>query len=383
MNAVVEGRGNKPAGPLDASVLPTGVRARMVEGVNGLDMHILEAGAADRPCLLLLHGFPELAFSWRGVMAPLAEAGFYVVAPDQRGFGRTTGWDGRYEGDVASFRNLNLVEDLLSLLRALDVGQVEAVVGHDLGAAIAGYCALTRPEVFARVVMMSAPFTGAPSPPYLGPAALDAALAALSPPRKHYTHYYSGAAADAEMGGAPQGLHDFLRAYFHVKSGDWAGNAPYPLAARTAEELAKLPAYYVMAREAGMAETVRPFMPSPAEIAACAWMPEEAMAVFAAEYARTGFQGGLQWYRVRTDPDHAAELAPLAGRQIEVPAWFIAGDRDWGIHQTPGALAAMRDKVCTRMEGVHLIPGAGHWVQQENPHAVVRLLLDFLEPGRV
>jgi len=363
--------------PLATERLPAGMTSRIIEGVNGLDMHVLEAGDPECPCLLLLHGFPELAFSWRAVMAPLADAGFYVVAPDQRGFGRTTGWDRRYDGDVASFRHLNLVTDVLALLRALKVRQCAAVVGHDLGAAIAGYCALIRPDVFARVAMMSAPFTGAPHPPFAGPTPLDTALAALTPPRKHYTHYYSTPAAGPEMLHSREGVHEFLRAYFHVKSGDWPGNAPFPLAERTAAELARLPTYYVMERDKGMAETVRPFMPTPAQIAACRWMPDEAMAVFAGEYGRTGFQGGLKWYRVRTGPEHSAELSLFAGKRIDIPACFIAGERDWGVHQAPGALDAMR-KLCAQMGEIQLVPGAGHWVQQEDPQAVTSLLLEFL-----
>src|SRR6185503_5154786 len=97
--------------PLEKNVLPGGIRARFVNDVNGLTMHVLEAGfePKGRPCVLLLHGFPELAYSWRKEMLPLAQAGFHVVAPDQRGYGRTTGWDGEYDGDVGSFRMLNLV----------------------------------------------------------------------------------------------------------------------------------------------------------------------------------------------------------------------------------------------------------------------------------
>ncbi len=109
-------------GVLDDATLPAGIAARFVDNGNGLRMHVLEAGheahgrPPGRPCLLLLHGFPELAYSWRKIMAPLTEAGFHVVAPDQRGYGRTTGWDGAYDGDVGSFRMLSLVRDTLGLL---------------------------------------------------------------------------------------------------------------------------------------------------------------------------------------------------------------------------------------------------------------------------
>jgi len=123
--------------PLAADVLPAGIRARFVEGVNGLRVHLLEAGRPEHPCVLLLHGFPELAYSWRKVMPALAAAGFHVIAPDQRGYGRTTGWDPAYDGDLASFRLMNLVRDTVGLLAALGRPSVAAVVGHDFGASVA------------------------------------------------------------------------------------------------------------------------------------------------------------------------------------------------------------------------------------------------------
>jgi len=136
--------------PLENAVLPAGIRSRFVDGVNGLRMHVLEAGfeEKDRPCILLLHGFPELAYSWRKLMVPFAAAGFHVVAPDQRGYGRTTGWDADYDGDLAPFRLLNLARDALGLVSALGHRSVAAVVGHDFGAPVAAWCALVRPDVF-------------------------------------------------------------------------------------------------------------------------------------------------------------------------------------------------------------------------------------------
>jgi len=126
-----------------------------------------------------------------------------------------------------------------------------------------------------------------------------------------------------------------------------------------------------------MAETVAPHMPSHAEIAANRWLPERELAVYAAEYGRTGFQGGLQWYRVRTSGRFDAEAQVFSGRRIEVPSVFIAGASDWGVHQVPGALDRMQESACARMTGVHQVPGAGHWVQQEQPEEVTRLLLEF------
>src|SRR5215472_7652365 len=154
--------------PLDSAALPAGVGARFVPGVNGLRVHVLEAGRAprERPLILLLHGFPEIAYSWRKTMLPLAESGFRVVAPDLRGYGRTTGWSADYDGDLHRFGILNAVRDVLALAFALGQRSVAAVVGHDFGASVAAWCALVRPDVFRSVVLMSAPFAGPPALPF-------------------------------------------------------------------------------------------------------------------------------------------------------------------------------------------------------------------------
>jgi len=375
---------------LSTATLPSAIRSRFVKDVNGLAIHVLEAGFEERgrPCVLLLHGFPELAYSWRKVMEPLAAAGFHVIAPDQRGYGRTTGWDADYDGDLASFRLLNLVRDAMGLVSALGHRSVAAVIGHDFGSPVAAYCALARPDVFRSVVLMSAPFAGPPALPFgtandaprqRAPAGgLHTALAALDRPRKHYQWYYSTRPANDDMRNCLQGVHAFLRAYYHHKSADWPGNQPFPLSAWSADELAKLPTYYVMDLDKNMAETVAAEMPSAAQIAACAWLPDDELSVYSAEYGRTGFQGGLQWYRCRTSGNHNAELEVFSGRTIDVPSCFIAGKSDWGVRQSPGAFERMQGIACTRMMGCHLLDGAGHWVQQEQPAEVSRLLLQFL-----
>ena len=377
--------------PLETETLARGVRSRFARNINSLDMHMLEAGfeAKGRPLVLLLHGFPELAYSWRKVMLPLAAAGFHVVAPDQRGYGRTTGWDADYDGDLGSFRILNAVRDAFGLVSALGYREVALVAGHDFGASVAAWCALARPDVFRSVALMSAPFAGPPALPFdtvsnpqpQGSPSPDIheELAKLSRPRKHYQWYYSTRPANADMRYCPQGVHAFLRGYFHYKSADWTDNKPYPLQSWTAGELAKMPTYYIMDLDKNMAETVAAEMPSTAQIATCRWLPENELAVYSAEYERTGFQGGLQWYRSRTEGRFDSELQLFSGRSIDVPSIFIAGKSDWGTYQRPGNFERMQRSACTRMLGCHLIDGAGHWVQQEQPERVSELLIDFLQ----
>ena len=384
--------------PLDPATLPPGIRSRFVAEINGLRMHVLEAGfaAAGRPLVLLLHGFPEIAYSWRKVMLPLAEAGFHVVAPDQRGYGRTTGWDSDYDGDLGQFRLLNAVRDALGLVAVLGYPSVAAVVGHDFGASVAAWCAVVRPDVFRSVALMSAPFAGPPELPFdtdknprqpeTGPrdtTGIHEALAALERPRKHYQWYYSTRPANAEMWHCKEGVHAFLRAYFHHKSADWKENRPFPLKSWSAGELAKMPTYYIMDLADDMPAGVAKAMPSASEIAACRWLPDSELAVYAAEYQRNGFQGGLNWYRARTTGRYDSELQLFSGRTIDVPSLFVSGKSDWGVYQRPGSFERMQATVCTRMQGCHLIDGAGHWVQQEQPKIVSELLIDFLrQPGR-
>src|SRR6266481_9497616 len=225
--------------PYGNGTLAPGIRSRAVSNVNGMTVHVLEAGfeRSGRPAVLLLHRFPELAYSWRKVMLPLAAAGYHVIAPDQRGYGRTLGWDDSFDADPDQFRTLNMVRDAVGLVYALGYREVAGIVGHDAGSPVAAWSALVRPDVFRTVTMMSSPFAGVPSlpfntangapPPRLAQTddELDAELAKLNPPRKYYQNYQRTRGANDDMLHAPQGLHAFFRAYYFYKSADWKDNS--------------------------------------------------------------------------------------------------------------------------------------------------------------
>ncbi|MCJ1404643.1 hypothetical protein MMC11_007869 [Xylographa trunciseda] len=246
--------------------LPPPLSERYItSSASELSFHILEAGAKGNPLILLVHGFPELGYSWRKCMPGLAKAGYYTVAVDQRGYGRTTGWDTSSfdEVDLGTFSVSNLVRDLVVLVHALGYRQVDCIVGHDFGSVTASLCALTRPDFFHKVVLMSHPFKGSPTLPFDVSSRTESTpkrdihhdLANLPNPRKHYKWYYSTRDANTEMASS-DGLREFLRGYFYLKSADWAGNNPRPLDAWTAEELAKMPLYYIMPLNSGMRESV-------------------------------------------------------------------------------------------------------------------------------
>ncbi len=376
--------------PYPSGTLDPAIRCHRVDNGNGLSCHVLEAGDPTDPCVLLLHGFPELAYSWRHIMLPLARAGYHVLAPDQRGYGQTTGSDDRFDGDVASFRLVNLVRDAIGVLFAFNHAKAACVVGHDFGSSVAAWCAVIRPDLCSSVVLMSAPFSGTPPIPLPGAGAAGSgiatidhqALAALDPPRKHYQWYYSTAAANDNMQHCPQGVSAFMRAYYHHKSADWQDNKPYPLDSWSARQLGQLPLYYVMHESAGMAETVAPEMPDEAFTRDHRWLTDDELAVYADAFSRTGFQGGLNWYRCGTNGADYAELQTFSGLTIDIPSMFIAGASDWGVHQKPGSFEAMQGTACTDMIACHLLEGAGHWVQQEQPQAVAEALCDFLTEVR-
>ena len=372
----------------------TALRERQVtSSASDLSYHIIEAGNKGSPLLILLHGFPELAYSWRKIMPSLALAGYYVVAFDQRGYGQTTGWDTRpyHEVDLSTFAQTALVRDVIVLTYRLGYQAVDCIIGHDFGCVPASLCALIRPDMFKKVVLMGHPFLGTPTLPSISSEGetkasqnhpqpdLHEELAKLPQPKKHYRWYYSTSSATAEMS-PTSGLKDFLRGYFHLKSAD-AHNDPKPIAALTATELDQLPSYYIMPLHLGMRETVSQAM-TPEEISnmqqkSQRWLPDSDLQVYVDAFAQTGFQGGLNWYRVSTDLSLQRELNIYAGKKLEVPCLYMVGTKDWLLHQTVNTVDRMK-QACLRFHGPVMVEDAGHWLQQEQPEIVAKEVLKFL-----
>ncbi|KAL8694706.1 MAG: hypothetical protein Q9218_000717 [Villophora microphyllina] len=370
--------------------LPPALRERQLSGSpTTLSYHLIEAGTEGSPLLILLHGFPELAYSWRKLIPLLAEAGYYVVAYDQRGFGRTTNWDTRpfHQADLNTFTQTTLRNDVVALVERLGYQRVDCVIGHDFGCVPAHLCALSRPDMFKKAVIMGHPFFGIATPeekanpsPFDPPPGLQEDLTKLPQPKKHYKHYYSTAEASPEMS-PPSGMKDFLRGYFHLKSGDPLNNDLQPIKSMTAQELSKLPPYYLMPLHLGMRDTIAQSM-TEEETANMhqkqpCWLSESDLQVYADEWARTGFQGGLNWYRVATNAElMQKDLRGLEGKKIEIPCLYMVGTKDWILHQNVDTVERMR-KACTRFEGPVMVEGAGHWVQQEQPERVAKEVVRF------
>lgn len=329
----------------------------------------------------------------------LAKQGYYVVAPDQRGYGRTTGWDTRSyaEVDLRTFAPTNLVRDVIVLVNALGYTRVRCVVGHDFGAVPAAFSSLTRPDMFESLVLLSHPFAGVPPLPLNTANMSEAERNKLKKPDawqvahqdlakmnlKHYQKYYSTAPANDDMVKSAQGLDAFIRGYFHLKSASWAGNHPAPLQSVSAGELAKMPWYYIMPADKTMAEAVAQLMEATEkrdELASEAWFPDDEVAIYAAEFGRTGFQGGLNWYRIFSEAaKNAWDQDIFAGKKIDIPCSYASGAQDWGTYQKPGSLDKMvQGKACSDFRGVTLTDGAGHFMPQEAPEATAEVILNLV-----
>jgi pimeloyl-ACP methyl ester carboxylesterase len=305
---------------------------------NGIHIHFAAQGTG--PLVLLCHGFPEGWYSWRGQLAALASAGYHAVAPDMRGYGRSAA-----PPDIASYSILDIVGDMIGLVSAL--GEKQAIiVGHDWGANIAWHAALFRPDVFPAVAALSVPFRQrGPAPPLhmLRKAGLSS---------HYWFHFQEPGVAEAEFERDPRTA---LRRVLYSISGD---------APRETRELTLLPG------KGWLANTLDPErLPD--------WLTDPDLDHMAAEFSRSGFRGGLNWYR---NIDRNWELtAPWAGAVIRQPALFIAGSVDPVITSGSGAAAVLAlPATAPGLRRKLLIEGAGHFVQQERPRMVNEAVLEFL-----
>lgn len=390
-----------------------GIRQRHIDLTSepscGLNIFVLEAGDPSNPLILLFHGYPELAYTWRKVILPLASHGFHVVAPDSRGYGRTTGWDtsSYAHTDLHQFTQLQLVLDTIALARALGHETAALVVGHDFGASAASGCAIARPDLFRAAVFISHVPSGPIGLPALAggvaaaaPAALKApeagecsktasrdpdvhtSLARREKPLKHYQWYNSTANAAKDWQAPPQGLRAFLRGYVHLKSHVWKGNAVGMgrLTGWTADQLARMPGYYIMPLDATMPQVVESDMRGEDSSLTEAFVSDAELDVFVQEFSRTGFQGMLNWYRSSTDARNVnSQMAIFAGQKFAVPVTYIGGVADWGNYQRPGALEGLESgKSATDYRGTRIFAGAGHWPQTEIPDTLCDEIIKFL-----
>ena len=314
------------------------VTHRTVE-TNGIRMHLAEAGAG--PPVVLCHGFPESWYSWRHQLSALAEAGFRPVAPDMRGYGRTD----RPEA-IDQYTLLHLVGDMVGLLDALGVDRA-VIAGHDWGAPVAWHAALLRPDRFRAVIGLSVPYRprGAVRPTTVMPQTDDAVFYQL--------YFQTPGVAEAELG---RDIGQTIRSILYSASGD-APPAVGPIG--------------MVPRQAGLLAR----MANPSSLPS--WLSEADVAFYTDEFARTGFSGGLNWYR---NIDRSWELlAPFAGARVMVPALYVAGDRDLvvrfpGMDQLLPNLSRFAPQLC----GTIMLPGCGHWTQQERAAEVNTAMIDFL-----
>ena len=310
---------------------------------NGIRMHVAEQG--EGPLVLLCHGFPESWYSWRHQMAALADAGFRAVAPDMRGYGQTD-----RPAEIDQYTLLHLVGDMVGLVAAL--GERTAVIaGHDWGAPVAWHSALLRPDVFRGVIGLSVPYRprGPVRPTTRMPQTADALFYQL--------YFQTPGVAEAEL---ERDVRLTIQSVLYSGSGDGPhGDREVPGGVG------------MVPRTGGFLSRMRPAPSLPS------WLTEADIDFYAGEFARTGFRGGLSWYR---NIDRSWELlAPFAGAVVTVPALYVAGDRDLVV-AFPGMdqVIARLQSFVPRLRGTIMLPGCGHWTQQERAREVSDAMVDFL-----
>lgn len=320
------------------------IKHRSIE-TNGLRMHLAEAGQG--PLVVLCHGWPESWYSWRHQLVALAEAGYHAVAPDERGYGRTDSPE-----PIDQYTLLHLVGDMVGLLDAL--GESTAVIaGHDWGAPVAWHAALLRPDRFRAVIGLSVPFRprGPTRPTTVMPQTADAIFYQL--------YFQQPGVAEAEFERDPRAT---IRQVLYSGSGD----SPRGLRSPSAGEVGMVPRNGGFLAGHEDPETLPP------------WLTETDVDFYANEFKRTGFRGGLNWYR---NIDRNWELfAPWSGAKVTVPALYVAGDRDLVVafRGMDKLLQALKQFV-PQLRDTIMLPGCGHWTQQERPAEVNAAMIAFLK----
>ncbi len=316
------------------------VSHRFVE-TNNIRMHIAEKGKG--PLVIMCHGFPESWYTWRQQLVALGEAGFHVVAPDQRGYGQTDGPE-----PIEAYNIFQLTGDMVGLVKAL--GEEKAfIIGHDWGAVVAWHCALLRPDIFPAVIALSVPFL----PRLAGKTPPTEIMKKMSGEQVFYQVYFQ------EPGRAEADLEADVRRTMRMTLYSLSGNPPP--GKRWRFMLSK-------SEKATDASSMPDTLPP--------WMTEQDVDYFAGEFQRAGFRGGLNWYR---NIDRNWEMTPfLDGAKVRQPALFVAGEVDPVITMYRKAYDALGKNVLQLM-GKILIPGIGHWVNQERPEQVNELIIKFLK----
>jgi len=316
------------------------VRDRFID-TNGIRMHVVEAGPVDGPAVVLCHGFPESWYSWRHQLRALGDAGYRVLAPSQRGYGRTDMPD-----DIGAYTQLHLVGDLVGLLDAYEIDRA-VIVGHDWGAPVAWNAAALRPDRFVAISALSVHWNG--YQPFTGPPT-QAMREALRGGFLYILHFQEPGVAEAEL---DADIERTMGRFLYSLSGDISRDQYkfFDMAATCmADVLTDLPG-------------------------SLPWLSKDDLGAFAGEFQHHGtFRGGINWYR-NIDAS-AALLAPFVGRRVEQPALFIGAEHDSIFGQTRESVEATRHAV-PQLRQVW-IDGSGHWVQQERPDEVNVALLDFL-----
>lgn len=308
--------------------------------VSGMTLQVTEAGPADGPPVILSHGFPELAYSWRHQLGPLARAGYHAIAPDQRGYGHSSA-----PREVEAYRVDHLCADLLGLLD--ETGHDQAVfVGHDWGALVVWELARLHPERVKAVVAVSVPLPQWPMAP-------TEAMKLAFGDRFFYILYFQPVGpAEAELEADPRRT---MARILWSASGDGFSGPP-----------AELPPMEGTGFLTHMSD--------PPEVLP-AWLTAADIDTYARAFAHSGFFGPLSWYR-NLDADYAL-VKDIPVSRIAMPSCFIAGERDPVLTMNPTAIDAMR-AVLPDLRQVTVIPGAGHWTQQERPEEFNEALLGFL-----